>query len=230
LDHASQSTVESVSERLPLFPLDTVLFPEMLMPLHIFEPRYRLLVRRSLELERPFGIVLVREASQTEAATPHDVGTSAMIVGHSPLPDGRSFIVLRGDRRFRVASLDTESEPYLVGNVTWLEDDEGAGAEHLADVAADGFSEYLNGIVAATNEPRTQTSDTAGMREGTPRDVAYRIASGLAIQPQERQRLLEAASVEERLRAEVRLLERENALIRELLLRLNTSGEGPTLN
>lgn len=226
----AESTVAKVSERLPLFPLGGVLFPEMLMPLHIFEPRYRLLVRRSIANERPFGIILGQEGLGTGAAVPHEVGTSATIVGHSPLPDGRSFIVVRGIRRFRVAKLDSEAEPYLVAHVNWLDDDDGAGSEQLADVAADAFSEYLNGIVAATNEPRTEATDTADMREGTPRDVAYRVASGLAIEPRERQRLLEAPSVEERLRSEVRLLDRENALLRELLLRLRTSGEGPALN
>ncbi len=219
-----------VGERLPLFPLTTVLFPEMLMPLHIFEPRYRLLVHRTLQQERPFGVVLVKEGTEIDRNVPHDVGTSATIVGHTPLEDGRSFIVVRGLRRFRLGAVDSEAEPYLVGDVTWLDDDDGTGSEGLADAAADGFSEYLNGIVAATKEPRTEASETREMREGSPRDVAYRVASGLAIEADERQRLLEAPTVEDRLRSVVRLLERENALIRELLLRLNTSGEGLTLN
>lgn len=219
-----------MSDRLPLFPLGGVLFPEMLMPLHIFEPRYRLLVRRSIANERPFGIILGEEGGQSGGGVPHEIGTSATIVGHSPLPDGRSFIVVRGVRRFHVAKVDTDIEPYLVAHVNWLDDDDGAGSEQLADLAADAFSEYLNGIVAATNEPRTEATETSDMREGTPRDVAYRVASGLAIEPRERQRLLEAVSVEERLRSEIRLLDRENALLRELLLRLRTSGEGPALN
>jgi len=219
-----------VGERLPLFPLGTVLFPEMLMPLHVFEPRYRLLVHRALQQDRSFGIVLVKEGAETGHNVPHEVGTSASIVGHTPLEDGRSFIVVRGVRRFRLGSVDEGAEPYLVGDVTWLDEDDGIGNEGLADAAADAFSEYLNGIVAATKEPRTEASETAEMREGSPRDVAYRVASGLAIEADERQRLLETATVEERLRSELRLLERENGLIRELLLRLNTSGEGPTLN
>ena len=222
--------MKNVSDRLPLFPLGGVLFPEMLMPLHIFEPRYRLLVRRSMAHDRHFGIILGQEGLGSADTTPPEIGTSATIVGHSPLPDGRSFIVVRGVRRFQVSKIDRDVEPYLVAHVDWLDDDDGFGSEQLADVAADAFSEYLNGIVAATNEPRTEASETKDMREGTPRDVAYRIASGLAIEPRERQRLLEAASVEERLRSELRLLDRENALLRELLLRLRTSGEGPALN
>ncbi|HET8567861.1 MAG TPA: LON peptidase substrate-binding domain-containing protein [Candidatus Limnocylindria bacterium] len=216
---------------LPLFPLDNVLFPDMLMPLHIFEPRYRLLVRRSIDGDRPFGVVLLRSGSDTgPGGIPHDVGTSATIVGHSSLPDGRSFIVVRGGRRFRIGSVDASTEPYLVGRVRWLRDDDGRGAEALADAAADQFSEYLNAILAATNEPHTEAPGLAELREGSPRDVAYRVASGLAIDASERQRLLEADAVDERLREEVRLLERENALLKELLLRIRTRGEGPTLN
>lgn len=174
--------------------------------------------------------MLVKEGTESGSNVPHDVGTSATIVGHTPLEDGRSFIVVRGVRRFHLDAVDSETEPYLVGEISWLDDEEGAGSERLADAAADAFSEYLNGIVAATKEPRTEASDTAEMREGTPRDVAYRVASGLAIEAGERQRLLAAPTVEDRLRSVVRLLERENSLIRELLLRLNTSGEGPTMN
>jgi uncharacterized protein len=216
-----------VAEPLPLFPLDTVLFPEMLMPLHIFEPRYRLLIRRSLEKQRPFGIVLARGENGSD---PHPIGTSATIVAHTPLPDGRSFIVVRGLRRFSIDSIDRDAEPYLVGQVEYLGEDDGEGAEPLADRAADAFSEYLNGILAATNEARTDAPATANIREGSAGDVAYRVAGGLAIDAEERQRLLAAPSVEERLRSEVRLLERENSLLKELLLRMRTRGDGPVLN
>lgn len=216
-----------MAEALPLFPLDTVLFPEMVMPLHIFEPRYRLLIRRSLEKQRPFGIVLARGDNGSD---PHGVGTSATIVAHTGLPDGRSFIVVRGLRRFAIGSIDADAEPYLVGQVEFLDEDAGEGAEQLADRAADAFSEYLNGILAATNEARTDAPATADIREGSAADVAYRVAGGLAIDAEERQRLLAAGSVEERLRSEVRLLERENSLLKELLLRMRTRGDGPTLN
>ena len=216
-----------MAEPLPLFPLDTVLFPGMLMPLHIFEPRYRLLVRRSLEKQRPFGIVLARDESGGE---PYGVGTSATIVAHTPLPDGRSFIVVRGLRRFAIASVDGDAEPYLVGQVEYLDEEEGEGAGPLADLAADAFSEYLNGILAASNEARTDAPGTADIREGSAGSVAYRVAGGLAIDAEERQRLLEARNVEERLRSEVRLLVRENALLKELLLRMRMRGEGPALN
>ena len=234
-----------MGELLPLFPLSTVLFPQMLLPLHIFEPRYRLLVRRSLDREQPFGIVLIRSGVEgSGAAEPHLVGTSARIVGHSPLPDGRSYIVIRGERRFAIESFisahperqaapdaaQRSTEPYLVGRVRYLEDDGAADAADLAARAADAYTEYLMAIAAASGEPRSEVPRLEATGDSTPHDVAYRVAAGLAIAADERQRLLEAPSARERLRAELRLLERENSLLRELLLRLRVGGEAPRLN
>ena len=90
-----------MTERLPLFPLDLVLFPGAHLPLHIFEPRYRLLVRRCVEREQPFGVVLLRSGAEVgPGAEPRAVGTSARIVAVNGLPDGRSVIVTQGQRRF----------------------------------------------------------------------------------------------------------------------------------
>jgi len=103
---------------LPLFPLGSVLFPGMLLPLHIFEPRYRLLVKRSIESDEPFGIVLIKSGPEVGGpAEPHRIGTTAKIMGSTPLPGGRSFIIARGDRRFEIGSIDAEREPYLVAQV-----------------------------------------------------------------------------------------------------------------
>jgi len=217
-----------MAETLPLFPLDGVLFPEMLMPLHIFETRYRVLVKRSLDREQPFGIVLIR--ARGEGAEPHPVGTTAEIVGHQPLPDGRSFIVVRGGRRFAIERIDTHAAPYLVADIRYLDEDEGTEAVDTARAAADRFSEYLHSILAATDEPRSEAPDVASMGAGSPREIAYRIAASLAIDAAERQRLLEAPSTHDRLISELRLLERENALLKELLLRLRASGEASKLN
>ena len=146
-----------MSEPLPLFPLSAVLFPQMLMPLHIFEPRYRLLVRRCLDHQQPFVIVLIKPGAEAGAvAEPREVGTTARIVGHSPLPDGRSYIVVRGERRFAIDTVLTDAEPYLVGRVRYLEDDDGHDASDLADAAADAFNEYLMGVAAAAGEPRSE--------------------------------------------------------------------------
>src|SRR3990172_7254766 len=100
---------------LPLFPLDNVLFPDMVMPLHIFEQRYRLLVRRSLRHRSPFGIVLIPEGQEVGGgALPYRVGTLAQIVAHAALPDGRSLITVRGERRFEIDAVIDDAEPYLL--------------------------------------------------------------------------------------------------------------------
>ncbi len=177
---------------LALFPLGTVLFPEMLMPLHVFEPRYRMLLRRSLEREEPFGVALIKSGVEVGGpADPHPVGTTARVVGATALPDGRSLIVCQGERRFAIESIDAEREPYLVATVRYLEEDDGADATVLADAAAEAFGEYLSGILAATHEPRSETP-LNGLRTGSPREVSYRIAAALGIDAAERQRLLEA--------------------------------------
>src|SRR5438445_11933836 len=100
---------------LPLFPLGSVLFPGMHLPLHIFEPRYRLLVKRSVERDEPFGIVLIKSGPEVGgAAEPYHVGTTARIIGSTPLPGGRSFIIARGERRFEIESIHADRDPYLM--------------------------------------------------------------------------------------------------------------------
>ena len=228
--HAPESTVVGVTERLGLFPLGSVLFPEMLLPLHIFEPRYRLLLKRSVEREEPFGVVLIRSGSEVGGPVePHRVGTTARVVAATPLPDGRAFIVCQGERRFEIVGVDTEREPYLVGEVRYLDDALGEGAAPLAETAADAFGQYLMGILAATKESGGEQA-TEDPGAGGPRAVAYRIAAALGIDADDRQRLLEAPTVAGMLGMEIRLLERENMLIRDLLVRLRARGDGPTLN
>ena len=217
---------------LPLFPLGSVLFPGMLLPLHIFEPRYRLMLQRSLQADQPFGIVLIKSGVEVGGpAEPHRVGTTARVVGTTPLPGGRSFIIARGERRFEIERIDAEREPYLIADVRYLDEDDGADAETraLADSAADAYGQYLTGILAMTPEPHPDTPHQE-LSEGSPSDVSYRIAGGLGIDAAERQRLLETDRASPRLESVLRLLERENTLLKAVIVRLRARGEGPTLN
>jgi Lon protease-like protein len=204
----------------------------MLLPLHIFEPRYRLMLQRSLQSDAPFGIVLIKSGVEVGGpAEPHRIGTTARIVGTTPLPGGRSFIIARGERRFAIDRIDTEREPYLVGEVRYLDEDAAgdAGDEALADRAADAYGQYLTGILATSTEPHTDSA-LGELREGSPSDVSYRVAAGLGIDAAERQRLLETERTGPRLESALRLLERENTLLKEVIVRLRARGEGPTLN
>jgi Lon protease-like protein len=220
-----------VSELLPLFPLESVLFPGALMPLHIFEPRYRLLIRRCIERQQPFGIVLIRSGSEVGGgAEPFDVGTEATIVAESPLPDGRSYIVTRGGRRFAVESLVPDAEPYLMGRVRFLDEPEGEGASVNAGKALDALSAYLLAVLAVTEDSRGERALADDMRDAPPADVAYRIAGTLAVDPPKQQALLELATASDRLVEETRILDRETELLRDLLVRLRERGERTGLN
>jgi len=220
-----------VSELLPLFPLGSVLFPGALMPLHIFEPRYRLLIRRCMERHHPFGIVLIRSGSEVDPrAEPYDVGTEAKIVAESPLPDGRSYIVTRGERRFAVENLIADAEPYLVGQVRYLDEADGDGAASHASVALEALGSYLLAVVAVTDDSRGERALADDLRDALPRDLAYRIAGSLAVDAPQQQALLELETASARLKEETRILNRETELLRDLLVRLRERGERPELN
>lgn len=132
---------------LPLFPLHSVLCPGVALPLHIFEERYRLLVSRCVERSEPFGVVLIREGREVGAMDGRlaDVGTTAHIRRAGRYPDGRYDIVTVGDRRFRLDALDHQREPFLVGEVTLIEEELGgeAEAERLAGRVGQRFLRYL---------------------------------------------------------------------------------------
>jgi uncharacterized protein len=221
-----------MAEPLPLFPLTTVLFPEMLLPLHIFEPRYRLLVRRCMDEDRPFGVVLIRSGPEVGApAEPHAIGTEAKIMAFSPLSDGRSYIVVRGGRRFHVDSATADAEPYLVGRIRYLEEREGEEAPGRAAVAVEAYGQYIVAVMAVTDDARGERAIVDELATVSPREASYRIAASLAVDASERQRLLELSTDAERLDAEKNLLERETTLLRDLLVRLRAHGEGRvTLN
>ena len=220
-----------MSELLPLFPLGSVLFPGALMPLHIFEPRYRILIRHCIERRRPFGIVLIRDGSEVGAgAEPYEVGTEAKIVAESPLPDGRSYIVTRGERRFAVEGLIPDAEPYLMGRVRYLEETEGDRAVDRASVAREALGAYLLAVVAVTEDSRGERALTDDLRDARPGDLAYRIAGSLAVDAPQQQALLELETASARLHEETRILNRETELLRDLLVRLRERGERPDLN
>src|SRR3972149_3913808 len=119
---------------LPLFPLNSVLFPGATLPLHIFEERYKLMIGRCLQSGAPFGVLLIRSGNEVgEAGEPLDVATPTRIVRVQPLDEGRMNLICLGERRFRLLKKLRET-PYLVGEVEPLdstdsEGDEGAGRE-----------------------------------------------------------------------------------------------------
>jgi Lon protease-like protein len=133
--------------QLPLFPLNTVLCPGIALPLHVFEDRYRALVRDCLEATSPFGVVLIREGREagTGPISFVDTGTIAEIRDAGRLEDGRFDLLVVGTRRFRIRSLLEGHGPYLVADAEILEEtvDDPERAQVLANRATRRFVSYL---------------------------------------------------------------------------------------
>ena len=109
------------SSELPLFPLNTVLFPGGPLPLRIFEPRYLDMVRNCMREGAPFGVVLIHAGQEAGAvSSAADVGTSARIIDFDQMPDGLLGIVCTGEQKFRVDDRRVQSDGLNIGTVTWL--------------------------------------------------------------------------------------------------------------
>ncbi len=142
---------------IPLFPLHTVLCPGIVLPLHIFEDRYRALTRHCLDTGEPFGVVLIREGvelgrGQTLALAA--VGALVEIREAGRYPDGRYDLLAAATGRFAIDAVDPVREPYLVADVTPLDDEVGdeARAERLAASAIRRFVRYLDLMRAREGE------------------------------------------------------------------------------
>ncbi|MFL5725412.1 MAG: LON peptidase substrate-binding domain-containing protein [Chloroflexota bacterium] len=133
--------------RLPLFPLHTVLCPGIALPLHIFEERYRELVRHCLETSSPFGVVLIRDGHELGQGSIafSAVGTTAEIRRAGRYPDGRYDLLVVGTGRFAVEEVTVGEQPYIVAEATLLDDEvaDTDEARHLANLATRRFVTYL---------------------------------------------------------------------------------------
>ena len=148
---------------IPLFPLHAVLCPGIVLPLHIFEERYRALVRHCLDTGLPFGVVLIkdgREVGSGSVATLAGVGAFAEIRRAGRYPDGRFDLLAAATGRFAIESVDTMKAPYLVADVTPLDDEVGdeSRAERLSGAAIRRFVRYLE-LMRAREGETTETLD-----------------------------------------------------------------------
>ena len=203
---------------LPLFPLGTVLLPGLVLPLHVFEERYRELVRELLELpeeQRRFGVVAIREGREvgTDGVRAlYDVGCVAQLRRAQPYDDGRFDIVCVGAERFALGAVD-DSRSYLVGEVELLTDDAPDPPDlPLLDRAVRGvFADYCSALSAASGEQ----VDVPELPD-SPLVLSYLVAAAAALDLEVRQRLLAARDVASRLQAELEVLRREATLLRAL--------------
>lgn len=188
---------------LPLFLLNSVLFPGATLPLHIFEERYKKMVNLCLESNSPFGVLLIRSGSEVgEAAEPLEIGTTARIVRVQHLDAGRMNLICLGEQRFRLSRQVSET-PYLVGEVEPLQsiDGEGPVVTDVADTVTALFAEYHRLYLAVSNQ-WTRHIDMPG----PPGELADFVASRMAVDLWTKQRLLEELSVRRRLEMEMETL------------------------
>lgn len=206
----------AVPDRLPLFPLGLVLLPGLLLPLHVFEERYRVLVRELLALpedERRFGVVAIRHGREVGAdgvEALHEVGCVAELRRVEPYEDGRFDLVTTGGQRFRLTGLD-HSRPYLTGEVEWLPEQVGAPDEAaLLDLAVRAaFADYVRALAEAGG-------DELAVQElpGSSLVLSYLVAASVVVDLEDRQALLAEPDGVARLRSELALLRRESRLLR----------------
>jgi hypothetical protein len=214
-----------MSEMLPLFPLGAVLYPGMLLPLHIFEERYRQLVRDLLDGPdtRRLGVIAIRKGRETGIDGVHslyEVGCTATLRRVDRHDDGRFDIVTVGSQRFRLRGLD-ETRPYLQGEVEMLADEpvDPASAGPAVRVVRAAFREYLDALI--------EWGGAVVRLEDLPDEptlLSFIIAAAMVIDLPERQTLLAESDTLRRLALERAMLSRETAM-----LRTTTSRPAPDL-
>jgi len=203
-------------ERIPLFPLNVVLFPGEQLPLHIFEPHYPRMVRECLDAQSPFGMLLALEDGVTR------VGCTAEILEVvKRYPDGRMDIITVGRAPFRVVELFTE-DPLLEGCVDYLED---------RDLPVDSPLRHQLVETYETCHTLLFNSLPRNFAECACGELAYAIASSLPLDLLWKQQILELRSEGERQDRLLRYL-REWAphLLKEKAMRQAASGNGHGLN
>lgn len=183
-------------KEIPLFPLETVLFPHAQLQLHIYEERYRQMVHQCLENDTTFGIVLIRSGQVVGGpAEPYMIGTTVRVAEVHTYADGRMDIRVEGDQRFRIRRLDY-SHPYLVGSVEPIHESamrQTPSNEILVESARDAFAEFIERLLARPD------LNVQVQLPPDPLVLSFTIANMLQIDNVAKQRLLETTDTEERL-------------------------------
>jgi Lon protease-like protein len=207
--------MSTAAVELPLFPLNVVLFPGTIVPLHIFEPRYRQMIKDCQEEEKPFGIVLVKPDSEFMSEEPHAVGTIAEIHNLQKLEDGGYNLMAVGVKRFRILSKHNE-KAYISGLVEPFDDQSESELEltDLVQRAHKLFETYLNMLLDAADEQEIH----ANLPE-VPEDLSHFIAYFLEVEDDKKQQFLESTSTKQRLEEEIAILRREIPFMRQLLFK-----------
>ncbi|MEY9489229.1 Lon protease-like protein [Streptomyces calvus] len=226
--------------RLPLFPLNTVLFPGLVLPLSVFEERYRAMMRELLKTPedepRRFAVVAIRDGHEVAPSAPgmpdptavpergpaagfgtdplrafHKVACVADAATIRERADGTFEVLATGTTRLRLLSVDS-SGPYLTAEAEPLEEDPGEEAGALAEGVLRAFRQYQKRLAGA----RERSLATGAELPDEPGVVSYLVAAAMMLDTPTKQRLLQAPDTASRLRDELKLLRAETAIIRNL--------------
>ncbi|MEU6485153.1 LON peptidase substrate-binding domain-containing protein [Streptomyces sp. NPDC046887] len=226
--------------RLPLFPLNAVLFPGLVLPLNVFEERYRAMMRELLKTDesepRRFAVVAIRDGREVAPTAPgmpdptsvpekgpaagfgpdpiqafHRVGCIADAATIREQPDGTFEVLATGTTRVKLLSVEA-SGPFLTAELEELEEEPGDGAEPLAEGVLRAFRSYQQRLAGA----RERTVASSQELPDEPSVVSYLVAAAAVLDTSAKQRLLQAPDTATRLREELHLLRAETAVLRHL--------------
>ncbi|MER5856488.1 LON peptidase substrate-binding domain-containing protein [Streptomyces sp. NPDC059688] len=226
--------------RLPLFPLNSVLFPGLVLPLNIFEERYRAMMRELMKTPedepRRFAVAAIRDGHEVAPSAPgmpdptaqpdrgpaagfgpdplkavHAVGCVADAATIRERADGTFEVLATGTSRVRLLSVDA-SGPYLTAEVEELTEEPGEEAGALAEGVLRSFRQYQKRLAGA----RERSLSTGAELPDDPGVVSYLVAAAMVHDTPTKQRLLQAPDTASRLRDELTLLRAETAIIRNL--------------
>jgi Lon protease-like protein len=190
---------------MPMFPLGTVLFPHARLPLHVFEPRYRLMMRHVLEGDHEFGVVLIERGSEVGGGdTRFDVATVARVVQASELPDGRLAVATVGMRRVRVEQWLVD-DPYPRASVVPFEEPQEDSQSRSAEDARERVIAALEAVTEIARRVDPRVTQTPAL-DADPVRASYEAAAISPIGPLDAQRVLATAGAIPRLELLAELL------------------------
>ncbi len=205
---------ESGLKMLPIFPLNTVLMPHQLMPLHIFENRYRRLMADLLvlpESEQRFGIVSIVKGSETNGDFPQlaEIGTTAVLRKTTANSDGTFEITVIGGERFDIKSISVSKAPYLIGEVKSRQDTPTNFDKATITLAQEKCIDFMMMIDADNDNASRSLPDE-------PSALSFLIAGLLPLTSIEQQGLLNIDDANLRLKAVMKIINRETILMQEI--------------
>ena len=188
---------------LPIFPLpEVVLFPNEVLPLHIFEARYRMMLKSVLETDSLFGVVKWDPNTKSMA----NVGCCAHIIKHQTADDGRSNIITMGQQRFQILEI-VRSTPFYSGIVSWIDDENSQDLQDL-DALRDSVIQALNDVVNLTSKLTNSQKILPDKLPNNPMELSFWIGAHLGGPvSDEQQRLLEERDTYIRLQREYEMLD-----------------------